>query len=68
MHQNSKNSPYRAVFTNKTTLLLLSLYNKSLMIEDSLKEKREELLADMKIGQIMEGRVKNITDFGVFKP
>ena len=36
------------------------------IIEDSLKEKREELLADMEIGQIMEGRVKNITDFGVF--
>ena len=36
------------------------------IIEDSLKEKREELLADMEIGQIMDGRVKNITDFGVF--
>ncbi len=36
------------------------------IIEDSLKEKREELLAVMEIGQIMEGRVKNITDFGVF--
>ncbi len=36
------------------------------IIEDSLKEKREELLAEMEIGQIMEGRVKNITDFGVF--
>jgi small subunit ribosomal protein S1 len=36
------------------------------IIEDSLKEKREELLADIEIGQIMEGRVKNITDFGVF--
>ena len=36
------------------------------IIEDSLKEKREELLSDMEIGQILEGRVKNITDFGVF--
>ncbi len=36
------------------------------IIEDSLKEKREELLADLEIGQIMDGRVKNITDFGVF--
>ena len=36
------------------------------IIEDSLKEKREELLADIEIGQIMDGRVKNITDFGVF--
>ena len=36
------------------------------IIEDSLKEKREELLVDIEIGQIMDGRVKNITDFGVF--
>ena len=36
------------------------------IIEDSLKEKREELLADIEVGQIMDGRVKNITDFGVF--
>ncbi len=36
------------------------------IIEDTLKEKREELLADIEIGQIMDGRVKNITDFGVF--
>jgi len=36
------------------------------IIEDSLKEKREEFLSEIKVGQIIEGRVKNITDFGVF--
>ena len=36
------------------------------IIEDSLKEKREEFLSEIEVGQIIEGRVKNITDFGVF--
>ena len=36
------------------------------IIEDSLQEKREEFLADIEVGHIIEGRVKNITDFGVF--
>lgn len=36
------------------------------IIEDSLQEKREEFLSKIKVGQIIEGRVKNITDFGVF--
>ena len=36
------------------------------IIEDSLQEKREEFLSEIKVGQIIEGRVKNITDFGVF--
>ena len=36
------------------------------IIEDSLQEKREEFLSEIEVGQIIEGRVKNITDFGVF--
>lgn len=36
------------------------------LLEDSLKEQRESLLQDIEVGQILEGRVKNITDFGVF--
>ena len=36
------------------------------IIEDSLQEKREEFLSGIEVGQIIEGRVKNITDFGVF--
>ena len=37
-----------------------------LIIEESLIEQREALFQEIKIGSIMEGRVKNITDFGVF--
>jgi small subunit ribosomal protein S1 len=36
------------------------------LLEESLKEQRAELLADIEVGQILEGRIKNITDFGVF--
>ncbi|MCH7731293.1 MAG: 30S ribosomal protein S1 [Candidatus Marinimicrobia bacterium] len=36
------------------------------LLEDSLKEQRESLLQDIEVGQILEGRAKNITDFGVF--
>ena len=36
------------------------------IIEDSLQEKREEFLSEIEVVQIIEGRVKNITDFGVF--
>ncbi|MDD3807053.1 MAG: 30S ribosomal protein S1 [Candidatus Marinimicrobia bacterium] len=34
--------------------------------EESLKVKREELLSQIQVGQEIKGRVKNITDFGVF--
>ncbi len=37
-----------------------------LIIEESLLEQREALFEEIQIGSIMEGRVKNITDFGVF--
>ena len=36
------------------------------LLEDSLKEQRESLLQDIEVGQKLEGRAKNITDFGVF--
>ena len=36
------------------------------ILEESLKEKRDELLSKIKVGDILTGRVKNITDFGVF--
>jgi small subunit ribosomal protein S1 len=34
--------------------------------EESLREVREKLLNNLEIGQMLEGTVKNITDFGVF--
>ncbi len=36
------------------------------IVESDLEEQRAEILASMKPGQILEGHVKNITDFGVF--
>ena len=36
------------------------------ILEESLAEKRDEIFSTLEVGSIMEGRVKNITDFGVF--
>ena len=36
------------------------------LLEADMMEKRRTLIADLETGQILEGRVKNITDFGVF--
>ncbi|MFQ6606385.1 MAG: 30S ribosomal protein S1 [Fidelibacterota bacterium] len=36
------------------------------ILEESQKEQREALLNEIEVGQVLEGRVKNITDFGVF--
>jgi small subunit ribosomal protein S1 len=34
--------------------------------EESLREVREKLISNLEVNQILEGTVKNITDFGVF--
>ncbi|MBN1541043.1 S1 RNA-binding domain-containing protein, partial [candidate division KSB1 bacterium] len=36
------------------------------LVEQELKGQREKILRDLERGQILEGAVKNITDFGVF--
>ncbi len=36
------------------------------IVEESLAGIREKVLGDLKVGDVMEGTVKNITDFGVF--
>jgi len=36
------------------------------ILEESLAVQRDELFSKLEIGSIMEGRVKNISDFGVF--
>ncbi|MEX2398302.1 MAG: S1 RNA-binding domain-containing protein, partial [Balneolales bacterium] len=36
------------------------------LVESDLEEQRDEILQSMETGQILEGVVKNITDFGVF--
>ena len=37
-----------------------------IILEDSLQEQRDALFKELEVGSILEGRVKNITDFGVF--
>ncbi len=37
-----------------------------ILIEEGLREVREKLLDNLQVGDILEGTVKNITDFGVF--
>lgn len=36
------------------------------LLEADLQERKNSLIADLHTGQVLEGRVKNITDFGVF--
>ncbi|MBN1464798.1 30S ribosomal protein S1 [candidate division KSB1 bacterium] len=36
------------------------------LVEQEMKGQREKILADLQRGQVLEGIVKNITDFGVF--
>jgi len=37
-----------------------------IMIEEGMKEQRAQILENLDKGQVLEGSVKNITDFGVF--
>ena len=36
------------------------------LIEHELEEQRQEILSELEVGQVLEGTVKNIVDFGVF--
>jgi small subunit ribosomal protein S1 len=36
------------------------------LVEEAMKGQREKILTDLQKGQVLEGAVKNITDFGVF--
>ena len=40
--------------------------SRKVLLEDELKEQREHLFDQINIGDIIEGQVKNVTDFGVF--
>ena len=40
--------------------------SRKVLLEDELKEQRDQLFDDINVGDIVEGQVKNITDFGVF--
>ena len=37
-----------------------------ILIEDDLESQKQEIMAKLEKGQVLEGTVKNITDFGVF--
>jgi small subunit ribosomal protein S1 len=40
--------------------------SRKVLIEEDMREIREKVLAELEVGQIREGVVKNITNFGVF--
>lgn len=40
--------------------------SRRVLLEESMAEQREKVLENLEKGQILEGTVKNITDFGVF--
>ncbi|MFQ6610295.1 MAG: 30S ribosomal protein S1, partial [Fidelibacterota bacterium] len=40
--------------------------SRKILLEDDLKEKRQDIIAQMEVGMVLEGTVKNITDFGAF--
>ncbi|MFL3009018.1 MAG: 30S ribosomal protein S1, partial [Candidatus Neomarinimicrobiota bacterium] len=63
------------VYLNKDIELRIVKFNESrknivvshkVILEESLKEQRDALFQELEVGSILEGRVKNITDFGVF--
>ena len=40
--------------------------SRRVLIEEDMKDQREKIISDLEKGQILEGVVKNITNFGVF--
>ncbi|HEX7343858.1 MAG TPA: 30S ribosomal protein S1, partial [bacterium] len=40
--------------------------SRKVLIEENLRDVREKILSEIHVGQVMEGLVKNITDFGAF--
>jgi small subunit ribosomal protein S1 len=40
--------------------------SRKVIVEEGLRGVREKILSDLTVGEVMEGTVKNITDFGVF--
>ena len=40
--------------------------SRKVLIEENLRDVREKILSEIHVGQVMDGLVKNITDFGAF--
>ncbi|MCF7884870.1 MAG: 30S ribosomal protein S1 [Candidatus Marinimicrobia bacterium] len=57
---------YEFKIVNLSELRKNVVLSRKVILEEALKEKREELLEEIQVGDVLEGRVKNITDFGVF--
>jgi len=60
----SKMMDFRIVKINDTRKNVVLSHK--ILVEESLAEIREKILGEMKVGNVLDGVVKNITDFGVF--
>ncbi|HDQ44263.1 MAG TPA: 30S ribosomal protein S1 [bacterium] len=59
-----KTFTFRIVKVNKLRKNIV--VSRRMLLEESMAEMREQVIAELEKGQIREGSVKNITDFGVF--
>lgn len=59
-----KTMDFRVVKINPVTQNIVVSHK--VILEEEYAAKREEMLASIKVGMVLEGTVKNITDFGIF--
>jgi len=59
-----KTMDFRVVKINPVTQNIVVSHK--VILEEEYAAKREEMLANIKVGMVLEGTVKNITDFGIF--
>jgi len=55
---------FRVVKINPVTQNIVVSHK--IILEEAYAARREEMLANIKVGMVLEGTVKNITDFGIF--
>ncbi len=55
---------FRVVKINPVTQNIVVSHK--VILEEAYAARREEMLANIKVGMVLEGTVKNITDFGIF--
>ncbi len=60
----TKSSDFRIVKINEARKNIV--ISRKVLIEEKLRDVREQILSEIEIGQEIEGIVKNITDFGAF--
>jgi small subunit ribosomal protein S1 len=59
-----KTMDFRVVKINPVTQNIVVSHK--VILEEEYAAKREEMLANIRVGMVLEGTVKNITDFGIF--